>query len=102
MRVFQGDQTLTLDWGFDPDAVRATEELVRPPFRFEGYNLYQFASAGTDRTRAVKIATYDAVNGVTAIWGGPQTESPERRSSVRCRRAPIQACSGSPASTATR
>ena len=69
VRVFEGDRALTLDWGFDPDAVRATEQLVHPPFRFEGYNLYQFASAGTDLARAVKLATHDAVNGITTIWG---------------------------------
>ena len=73
VRAAAEDQTIVLDWGHDLEAVRATEEGVTPPFRFQGYNLYQFPTASPDLSRARKLATYDIVDGVTAILG-PQLD----------------------------
>ncbi len=69
VRAHGGDGVVVLDWGYDFEAVRATEEGVQPPFRFEGYNLYQFPLAAADFSQALKTATYDLANGVTTIWG---------------------------------
>lgn len=69
VRVDEGDRAITIDWGFNAETVRATEKEVKAPFRFEGYNLYQFPSAEASISQAKKIATYDVVNGVTTILG---------------------------------
>ena len=69
VRAHGGDGVVVLDWGYDIEAVRATEEEVRPPFHFEGYNLYQFPEEAADFSQARRIATYDLANGVTTIWG---------------------------------
>ena len=69
LRADANDGAVILDWGFNAEAVRATEEALPPPFEFEGYNVYQLPSASADLSQARKIATYDVVNGVTAILG---------------------------------
>ncbi len=69
VRMHQGDQSITLDWGHDLEAMRRTEQEVQAPFAFEGYNLYQFPAAEAGISQARKIATYDLVNDVTTILG---------------------------------
>ena len=69
VRAAAGDGAITLDWGFDLNALTATEETPSGPFIFEGYNLYQFPAAEADLSQARKIATYDIENGVTTILG---------------------------------
>ena len=69
VRVAQADQVITLDWGWDLPSVETTEDGVKAPFRFEGYNLYQFPSPEADLSQATKLATYDISNGVQAILG---------------------------------
>ena len=61
------DGKVSLDWGFDHDAVMATEQTVSAGFEFEGYNVYQLPSAGAPLTEGVKLATYDKVNLVQNI-----------------------------------
>ena len=73
VRAAAEDRTIVLDWGHDLEAVRATEEEVAPPFRFQGYNLYQFPSASADLSQARKLATYDVADEVTTILG-PQLD----------------------------
>lgn len=62
------DEEVLLDWGYDLDAVSATEDVVSLGFEFEGYNIYQIPSAGSPLSVGVKIATYDRVNLVQTIF----------------------------------
>jgi hypothetical protein len=58
------DGEIILTWG-DPAGVAKTEGTVDQGFVFEGYNLYE--CPGPSFTDAVKIGTYDVINGVTII-----------------------------------
>jgi len=62
------DQEITINWGFDDDAVAATEEVVSKGFEFEGYNVYQIPSATAPLSSGKKIATFDVVNVVQTIF----------------------------------
>ena len=67
VRVDPDNRAITLDWGWDAAAIDATEEGVKPPYRFEGYNVYQFASRDGDLTTAERVATYDLKNGISTL-----------------------------------
>ena len=69
VRLVELDQTIVLNWGWDPESVDKTESLGSPGFDFEGYNVYQLPSAEATLGQATKIATFDIVNGVTTILG---------------------------------
>ena len=69
VRLVELDQTIVLNWGWDPESVDKTESLGSPGFDFEGYNIYQLPSAEATLSQATKIATFDLVNGVTTILG---------------------------------
>jgi hypothetical protein len=69
VRTAQLDQSLVLDWGWDPTAVIDTEMEGSPGFEFEGYNIYQLPSAEATLSQGVRVATYDMENGVTTILG---------------------------------
>jgi len=69
VKVAELDRAILLDWGWDDNAVAATEEQGSPGFEFEGYNLYQLPSAEASMSQAVKVTTYDKVNGVATILG---------------------------------
>ncbi len=59
---------IVLDWGEDPDAVAATESNnYELNYLFEGYNVYQLPSVNATKDEAVRIATFDIVNGVRYI-----------------------------------
>ncbi|NOX88427.1 MAG: T9SS type A sorting domain-containing protein [Calditrichaeota bacterium] len=65
-----GDRAI-LNWGWNEDRVRNTEEKVLNGFRFEGYNVYQLpdSEASLNDPKTVKLATFDVKNGVTVIDG---------------------------------
>lgn len=69
VRAAASDRAISLDWGFDLQALAATEEMPSGVFNFEGYNVYQFPAAEADLSQARKIATYDLQNGITTILG---------------------------------
>jgi hypothetical protein len=63
------DDKIVLNWGWNADAVKRTEEPVIINYEFEGYNVYQL-SAPTSRLNdpsTVRIATFDKDNGVRTI-----------------------------------
>ncbi|MFA6110997.1 MAG: T9SS type A sorting domain-containing protein [Candidatus Latescibacterota bacterium] len=68
VRVAELDGAILLDWGWDADGIAATEADAGD-FAFEGYNLYQLASAEASLAQATKVATYDLENGVATIQG---------------------------------
>ena len=69
VRVVELDQTILLDWGWDDEAIQATEGEGSVGFDFEGYNIYQLPSAEASLSQGVKVTTLDIENGVTAILG---------------------------------
>ena len=63
------DDKIVLNWGWNADAVKRTEEPVIINYEFEGYNVYQLSSP-TSRLNdpsTVRIATFDKDNGVRTI-----------------------------------
>lgn len=67
--VIQLDQSIVLDWGWNPDAIVQTETVASPGFTFEGYNVYQLPSPESSLSSGVLVGTFDLVNGVTTILG---------------------------------
>ena len=62
------DGRIILNWGFNADAITATEETVELGFAFEGYNVYQLPSATATPSEGIKVATFDVVNLVQTIF----------------------------------
>jgi len=60
---------ITLDWGWDQDRIKDTEETVIIDYVFEGYNVYQLpsASAKLNDPRTKRVATYDLIDEVRTI-----------------------------------
>ena len=69
VRLAELDQTVVLDWGWDPSSVANTEGSQSDGFVFEGYNVYQLPSAEATLGQALRLGTFDAENGVTTILG---------------------------------
>lgn len=62
------DQKITLNWGGNLAKVKAIEDADLNGYKFEGYNVYQMNPLyPNDLSRAVKIATYDKKDSITAI-----------------------------------
>ena len=62
------DGKIALNWGSNSTSIAATEDSVSLGFEFEGYNVYQISSATSPLSTGEKIATYDKVNLVQAIF----------------------------------
>jgi|TARA_B100001971_G_scaffold7380_1_gene6054 hypothetical protein len=62
------DGKIGLNWGSNSTAIAATEDSVNLGFEFEGYNVYQIASETSPLSTGEKIATYDKINLVQAIF----------------------------------
>jgi len=64
---------IVLSWGDNQAKVKATEttvisdELDGGQFKFEGYNVYQLPYFGATRDQAKLVATFDVIDGITAI-----------------------------------
>ncbi|MBX2991262.1 MAG: hypothetical protein KF749_08840 [Bacteroidetes bacterium] len=68
VKAIELDQEIVLDWGSDLQKVKNVEEFVgRGGYLFEGYNIYQLPAANSTLADAVRIATFDVVNGVANI-----------------------------------
>ncbi len=67
MRIEPLDRKLVLNWGYDLDKVGTTENYNVLGVRFEGYNVYQLPSSSPDFSKAVKLATFDLINGIKTI-----------------------------------
>ncbi|MEK9137536.1 MAG: hypothetical protein AAB393_10470, partial [Bacteroidota bacterium] len=71
VKLVQLDKQIVLDWGSTQAAVRATEDFDKKDYTFQGYNVYQVVSAGTQidlagdkrnlagRTDVKLLATFD-------------------------------------------
>ncbi len=70
VEVSQLDQKIVLSWGGNASAVNKIESFSDQGYNFEGYVVYQLRSSSaslTDPDNAIKLATYDLVNGITNI-----------------------------------
>jgi len=63
------ETSIVLHWGSNQAAIDATEDDTTAGYNFEGYNVYQLPTASSSLEDAVKVATYDVINGVTEILG---------------------------------
>lgn len=61
------DQKIVLNWGFDLERVVETEAHNNENFAFQGYNVYQLPSPTATKEEAVRIATFDIIDGVKAV-----------------------------------
>ena len=70
---------INLNWGLDTASVSAIENFNQDGYEFQGYNVYQLASPLPVKENAVRIATFDKVDGITEIEGivmDPETGLP--------------------------
>jgi hypothetical protein len=68
-----------LNWGYDSPSVSLIENFSESGYEFQGYNLYQLAGPLPIIENAVRVATFDKIDGVTQIEGivmDPETGLP--------------------------
>jgi len=68
------ENTLILEWGSDQESVAQVEETVVSGYVFEGYNVYQLPHATATKDQAIRLATFDIVNGIRMIY---ETRTPD-------------------------
>ncbi len=61
------DRKIVLNWGFDLTRVNETETHDNEGFTFQGYNVYQLPDPTATKEEAVRIATFDIVDGIKAV-----------------------------------
>lgn len=61
------DQKVVLNWGSDLVRVAETESHDKENFTFQGYNVYQLPSPTATKEDAVRIATFDIVDGIKSV-----------------------------------
>jgi len=66
--TIDGENTIVLEWGSDPEKVIATEEPIKSGYVFEGYQIYQMPNPSATKDQSKRIATYDIKNGITLIY----------------------------------
>jgi hypothetical protein len=69
VEVTPEENQIVLNWGSDQAAVAATENPVISGYAFQGYDIYQFPTATSGLSQAVRIGTFDLNDGVTTIYG---------------------------------
>ena len=70
---------IKLNWDEDTASVALIENFNQDGYSFQGYNVYQLASPLPIKENAVRIATFDIIDGVTTIPGiimDPETGLP--------------------------
>ncbi len=69
VKIAELDEKVVLEWSSNEQRVKDIEEVVSQPgdYMFEGYNVYQLASAGTALKDAKRIATFDLPSDPTVI-----------------------------------
>lgn len=68
VQVGQFDKKVTLDWGNDQESIEKIENFSSQDYTFEGYEVYQMPSVSSSIEDGIVLATYDLVDGVTAIY----------------------------------
>ncbi len=65
------DDKIVLNWGFDQQRIKETENEKHGAYSFEGYTVYQLPSAKSKLTDdgVKRLATFDRIDGVKDIYG---------------------------------
>lgn len=63
------DREVVIDWGYNREAVEATESSDNLGYEFQGYNVYQLPSSSALISDARRIATFDIIDNVQKIEG---------------------------------
>jgi hypothetical protein len=68
--VAQLDNKISISWSNDEEIKNAIENQPHGPYEFEGYAVYQLPSGSIDikDPKAVRIAIFDVVNGVSVLF----------------------------------
>lgn len=66
VRVSELESSIILSWS-DLASYQKTEAFAKAGFTFQGYNVYQFPAATSTIANAVRVATYDLVDGISTI-----------------------------------
>ena len=64
------DDKIILNWGFDTQRIKETEDEKHGGYIFEGYTVYQLPDSTTPLTdeRVKRLATFDRIDGITDIY----------------------------------
>lgn len=62
------DKEIVLNWGGDATNLEKIENFSDQGYVFEGYEVYQVPSTSASLSEGILLGTFDAVNGVTAIY----------------------------------
>lgn len=62
------ENAVVLEWGSDRTRVAQIEETEVSGYVFEGYNVYQLPHGTATKDQAVRIATFDVVNGIKMLY----------------------------------
>jgi hypothetical protein len=68
VNVYTLENTVSLEWGSDAARVAEVEGTVISGYTFEGYNVYQLPNPSATKAQAVRLATYDLVNGIKLLY----------------------------------
>jgi hypothetical protein len=69
VKVITMDDHIMLDWGQDVAGADALEQSAGAGYEFQGYNVWQLPHATAGIDQAIRIATYDKIDGVKTIYG---------------------------------
>ena len=69
VKVITMDDYLTLDWGSVAANIKNIEESAAAGYEFQGYNVWQLPASNSSLDQAVRIATFDKIDGVKTIYG---------------------------------
>ena len=67
VQVTNLDQKVILNWGYDASAVNKLENYSSQGYSFQGYRVYQLPTASASLEDSELLATYDLIDGITAI-----------------------------------
>ena len=68
------DKTIGLTWGDNSTQINQIENYDKNSFKFQGYNIYQFSHGAEELKDAVRIATFDIIDGIGEITGNIENE----------------------------
>jgi len=77
--VNDANWVIKLNWGTDTTSVNLIENFDQGGYAFQGYNVYQLPSPLPIKENAVRVTTFDIVDGITTIPGivmDPETGLP--------------------------
>lgn len=62
------DRKVVLNWGSDLTRINQIENFSDQGYTFEGYEVYQLPTASSSLSDGILLGTFDAINGITAIY----------------------------------